>query len=166
MPLCHGPGLTCLGSRGRQFPRDRPRRQPRTRPLLSPPVAWLRESQTGLPTLLTDLAATVPGAPHDQVREAAPAVAEVHGQASAHAAEDTAPQAGDEVLHTEHTVTSQPPVTTAGRMGWPSRRGAQDAWHQGPSGCGTPGEQLPRLPGWDSPGAAEGEGIRTKCSGL
>lgn len=67
-------------------------------------------------------------------------MAEIHGQAPAHAAEDVAPQAGDEVLHTEHGVTSQapvtgpelPPRTTAGRTGWPQQKGSPGRLAPGP----------------------------------
>lgn len=50
----------------------------------------------------TDLKVMILGIPHHQVREAPSAVSEVHGQAPAHTTEDMAPQAGNEVLNTEH----------------------------------------------------------------
>ena len=42
------------------------------------------------------------GVPHHQVGQAPSAVPEVHSQAPAHAAQDRAPQAGNQVLNTEY----------------------------------------------------------------
>lgn len=44
----------------------------------------------------------IDGVPHHQVGEAPSAVSKVHGQAPAHTTKDTATQAGNKVLNTEH----------------------------------------------------------------
>lgn len=76
----------------------------------------------------TDLAATVLGAPHHQVGEAASAVSEVLGQAPAHPAEDGAPQAGNEVLNTEHPG-QQPPVVAQALRPSQGSRGRRTPWN-------------------------------------
>lgn len=48
----------------------------------------------------TDLAMVALRIPHYQVREAPSAVPEVSGQAPAHTAEDSTPEAGDKILNT------------------------------------------------------------------